>query len=119
MNLVSYSQKKLALIKEEYLTARPRVMLNRAISFFPAFREIGFLNLNGECVPFPDALPERSGTNITKTTGKSILRSYYCKLSRSLTNFQYTQKNTCIHDAGIKTIRMNSIISRGHIDKKI
>ena len=77
---MSYSQKKLALIKEEYLTARPRVMLNRAISFFPAFREIGFLNLNGECVPFPDALPERSGTNITKTTGKSILRSYYCKI---------------------------------------
>jgi hypothetical protein len=33
-------------------------MLKRAISFFPALREIGFLNLNGEFVPFPDALAE-------------------------------------------------------------
>jgi hypothetical protein len=33
-------------------------MLRRAISFFPALRDMGFLNLKGECEPFPDALPE-------------------------------------------------------------
>ena len=33
-------------------------MLKRAISFFPALREMGHSNLKGECDPFPDALPE-------------------------------------------------------------
>lgn len=33
-------------------------MLRRAISLFPALRDMGFLNLKGECEPFPDALPE-------------------------------------------------------------
>lgn len=32
-------------------------MLNSAISFFPALREIGVPNLKGECEPFPEALP--------------------------------------------------------------
>lgn len=39
-------------------TCKPTVMLSRAISFFPAFREIGVFNLKGGCVPFPDALAE-------------------------------------------------------------
>lgn len=42
---------------DHQLTCRPTVMLNRAISFFPTLREMGFLNLKGECEPFPDALP--------------------------------------------------------------
>lgn len=33
-------------------------MLRSAISFFPALRDMGFLNLKRGCEPFPDALPE-------------------------------------------------------------
>lgn len=43
---------------EDEHTCKPTVMLSRAISFFPAFKEIGVFNLKGECVPFPDALAE-------------------------------------------------------------
>lgn len=43
---------------EDKHTCKPTVMLSRAISFFPAFREIGVFNLKGGCVPFPDALAE-------------------------------------------------------------
>lgn len=32
-------------------------MLRSAISFFPAFREMGISDAKGKIVPFPDALP--------------------------------------------------------------
>lgn len=34
-------------------------MLNRAISFFPALRVMGLINLKGETVPFPEPLAEK------------------------------------------------------------
>jgi len=34
-------------------------MLNIAISFFPALREMGFLKVNAECEPFPVPVPRR------------------------------------------------------------
>lgn len=40
----------------ELLTGKPTVMLKRAISFFPAFKEIGVSNLKVISEPFPDAL---------------------------------------------------------------
>lgn len=47
----------LCIIKEMD-TCRPTVMLSKAISFFPALRDTDFLNLKGECVPLPYAVPE-------------------------------------------------------------
>lgn len=46
-------------------------MLSRAISFFPAFREIGFFNMKGGCVPFPDALSEDQADMRFTTKGLS------------------------------------------------
>lgn len=42
------------------LTCRPTVMLSRAISFFPALREMASLNLNVISDPFPVALTVHS-----------------------------------------------------------
>lgn len=39
-------------------------MLSRAISFFPALREMGLLNMKGETVAFPNALAEENKLNI-------------------------------------------------------
>lgn len=47
------------ILKSNTLTGRPTVKLNKAISFFPALREMGFLNVYGKCVPFPVAVPIR------------------------------------------------------------
>ena len=38
------------------LTCNPTVMLKKAISFFPAFRERGVSNVKDDLDPFPDAL---------------------------------------------------------------
>lgn len=45
---------------KEKPTCRPTAKLKKAISFFPALRGTGFLNMKGKWVPFPDALPEIS-----------------------------------------------------------
>lgn len=38
------------------LTCKPTVILKRAMSFFPALREMGLSNAKVEFSPFPDAL---------------------------------------------------------------
>lgn len=60
---------------EDNYTCRPTVMLSRAISFFPSFREMGVFNLKGKCVPFPAALAEHQAykTFISKRFSKKDL----------------------------------------------
>lgn len=52
-------------------------MLNKAISFFPAFRAIGVPNLNCGTVPFPDALAIEKYAQVNKITQGT--RSLYTK----------------------------------------
>lgn len=46
------------LKKKTKKTCRPTVMLNKAISFTPALRGMGVLNLKDGTVPFPDPVAE-------------------------------------------------------------
>lgn len=49
------------------LTCKPTVILKRAISFSPAFREIGCEKLKAKFKPFPDALPVKDNEEHSTT----------------------------------------------------
>lgn len=52
------------------LTCRPIVMLNKAISFFPALRVMGRINLKRGTVPFPEPVAENKNGGPFGKSGK-------------------------------------------------